>query len=100
MGSKNKQILEASQKVCNLAWLGLATSVNSFSRLFCFLPMPDSEEVNPPLPVCVHGTFGLTKDRRHLKWKTSDMQNDDGALWNDLLLSEMLPFCYVNFLML
>ena len=58
--------------------------------------MPDSEEVSPPLPVCVHGTFGLTKDRRHLKWKTSDMQNDDGALWNDLLLSKMFPFCYVD----
>jgi len=62
------------------------------------LPMPDSEEVNPPLPVCVHGTFGLTKDRRHLKWKTSDMQNDNGALWNDLLLSKMLPSCYAKFL--
>ena len=100
VGSKNKQILEASQKVCSLPWIGLAASVNSqpSSRLFCFLPMPDSEEVNPPLPVCVHGTFGLTKDRRHLKWKASDMQNDNGALWNDLLLSEMFPSCYANFL--
>ena len=60
--------------------------------------MPDSEEVNPPLPVCVHGTFGLTKDRRHLKWKTPDMQNDNGALWNDLLLSKMFPSCYAKFL--
>ena len=100
VGSKSKQILEASQTVCSLPWLGLAASVNSqnSSRLFCFLPMPDSEEVNPPLPVCVHGTFGLTKDRRHLKWKTSDMQNDNGALWNDLLLSELFPFCYAKFL--
>ena len=100
VGSKNKKILEASQKVCSLPWIGLAASVNSqpSTRLFCFLPMPDSEEVNPPLPVCVHGTFGLTKDRRHLKWKASDMQNDTGALWNDLLLSEMFPSCYANFL--
>ena len=100
VGSKSKQILDASQTVCSLPWLGLAASVNSriSSRLFCFLPMPDSEEVNPPLPVCVHGTFGLTKDRCHLKWKTSDMQNDNGALWNDLLLSEMLPSCYAKFL--
>ena len=100
VGSENKEIIEASQRVCSLPWLGLAASLNSHcpSRLFCFLPMPDSEEVNPPLPVCVHGTFGLTKDRRHLKWKTSDMQNDDGALWNDLLLSKMLPSCYVKFL--
>ena len=100
VGFENKEILEASQRVCSLPWLGLAASLNSqnSSRLFCFLPMPDSEEVNPPLPVCVHGTFGLTKDRRHLKWKTSDMQNDNGALWNDLLLSEMFPFCYAKFL--
>ena len=100
VGSKNKDILETSQRVCSLPWLGLAASPSSLcpSRLSCFLPMPDSEEVNPPLPVCVHGTFGLTKDRRHLKWKTSDMQNDDGALWNNLLISEMLPFCYAKFL--
>ena len=97
VGSTSKQILEATQR---LPWLGLAASLDSqgTSRLFCFLPMPDSEEVNPPLPFCVHGTFGLTNDRRHLKWKTSDMQNDDGALWNDLLLSEMLPLCYAEFL--
>ena len=100
VGSENQGILDASERVCSLPWLGLAASPNSQcpSRLFCFLPMPDSEKVNPPLPVCVHGTFGLTKDRRHLKWKTSDMQNDDGALWNNLLLSEMLPSCYAKFL--
>ena len=100
VGSEIKEILDASQKVCSLPWLGLAASPTSQcpNRLFCFLPMPDSEEVNPPLPVCVHGTFGLTKDRRHLKWKTSDMQNDDGALWNDLLLSKMFPSCYVKLL--
>ena len=100
VGSEDEEILEVSQRVCSLPWLGLAASPTSLypSRLSCFLPMPDSEEVNPPLPVCVHGTFGLTKDRRHLKWKTSDMQNDTGALWNDLLLSEMFPSCYATFL--
>ena len=98
VGSPSSEVLEMSNKMLNLPWLGLAVPLTFqiSSRLFCFLPMPDSEEVNPPLPVCVHGTFGLTKDRRHLKWKSSDMQNDDGALWNDLLLSKMLPPCYVN----
>ena len=98
VGSANSEILEISNKTLSLPWIGLAVpfTPQNTSRLFCFLPMPDSEEVNPPLPVCVHGTFGLTKDRRHLKWKTSDMQNDDGALWNDLLLSKMFPFCYVD----
>ena len=100
VGSENKEIRDASKAMCSLPWLGLAASLTSQcpSRLSCFLPMPDSEEVNPPLPVYVHGTFGLTKDRRHLKWKTSDMQNDDGALWNDLLLSKMLPSCYAKFI--
>ena len=98
VGSANSEISEMSNRMLNLPWLGLAVplTLERPSRLFCFLPMPDSEEVNPPLPICVHGTFGLTKDRRHLKWKTSDMQNDDGALWNDLLLSKMLPSCYAN----
>ena len=83
VGSANNEILEMSNSMLNLPWLGLAVPLTSrkSSRLFCFLPMPDSEEVNPPLPVCVHDTFGLTEDRRHLKWKTSDMQNDDGALY-------------------
>ena len=64
--------------------------------MFCFLPLPDSIEVNPPLPVSVHGTFGLNKDRHHLKWMTSDMKNDDGALWNEILLSKLLPSCYAE----
>ena len=103
VGSQGEEILDVSMRVCSLPWLGLAASLNSHnsqnsSRLFCFLPMPNSEEVNPPFPICIHGTFGLTKDRRHLKWKSSDMQNDDGALWNDLLLSIMLPSCYAKFL--
>ena len=58
--------------------------------------MPNSKGVNPPLPVCVHGTFGLTNDRRQLKWLAPDMQNDDGAVWNKILLSEMLPYCYAH----
>ena len=98
VGSTKQKVMEVSKKVCSLPWLGLAVpfTPRRSSRLFCFLPMPDSEEVNPPLPVCVHGTFGLTKDRRHLKWIAPDMQNDDGALWNNVLLSEMLPYCYAH----
>ena len=98
VGSTKQEVMEVSKKVCSLPWLGLAVpfTPQRSSRLFCFLPMPDSEEVNPPLPVCVHDTFGLTKDRRHLKWIAPDMQNDDGALWNNVLLSEMLPHCYAH----
>ena len=98
VGSTKQKVMELSKNVCSLPWLGLAVpfTPQRSSRLFCFLPMPDSEEVNPPLPVCVHGTFGLTKDRRHLKWTAPDMQNDDGALWNNILLSEMLPYRYAQ----
>ena len=96
VGSANREIMEVSDEVTSLPWIGIAVPLTSNcpSRLFCFLPLPDSEDVNPPLPVCVHGTFGLNKDRRHLKWMTSDMKNDNGALWNKLLLSKMLPSCY------
>ena len=98
VGSRDKDVKEASSKVCSLPWIGFAVplTLECPSRLFCFLPLPDSKEVNPPLPVCVHGTFGLNKDRRHLKWITSDMKNDAGALWNNLLLLKMLPSCYVD----
>ncbi|XP_065903891.1 sacsin-like [Dysidea avara] len=98
VGSRDKDVMEASSKVCSLPWIGFAVplTLQCPSRLFCFLPLPDSKEVNPPLPVCVHGTFGLNKDRRHLKWITSDMKNDAGALWNNLLLLKMLPSCYVD----
>ena len=101
VGSADKEIMDASVKMCNLPWVGLALPLTPqcSSRLFCFLPLPDSKEVNPPLPVCVHGTFGLNKDRRRLKWITSDMKNDDGAIWNKLLLSKMLPSCYENCLL-
>ena len=98
VGSRSQKVVEVSQKVCTLPWLGLAvpSTPQRTGRLFCFLPMPDSEEVNPPLPVCIHGTFSLTNDRRHLKWKSSDVQNDDEALWNNILLLEMLPSCYAQ----
>ncbi|XP_065905470.1 sacsin-like [Dysidea avara] len=102
VGSTDKDVIKASSKVSSLPWIGLAVplTLQCSSRLFCFLPLPDSKEVNPPLPVCVHGTFGLNKDRRHLKWITSDMKNDDGALWNEVLLSKILPSCYAEFLIL
>ena len=98
VGCQSQKVTALSEKVCSLPWLGLAvpSTLHSCSRLFCFLPMPDSEEVNPPLPVCVHGTFGLTKDRCHLKWISPDTQNDDGAKWNSVLLSEMFPLCYAQ----
>ena len=98
VGCTVQKVSDISTKVHSLPWLGLAipTTPQASSRLFCFLPMPDSEEVNPPLPVCVHGTFSLTNERRHLKWTSPDMQNDDGAIWNDVLLSEMFPLCYAQ----
>ena len=98
VGSRDKDVIKASSKVSSLPWIGLAVplTLQCSSRLFCFLPLPDSKEVNPPLPLCVHGTFGLNKDRRHLKWITSDMKNDDGALWNKVLFSDILPSCYAE----
>ena len=69
VGSANSEI---TKRMLNLLWLGLAVplTLQRPSRPFCFLPMPDSEEVNPPLPVRVHGTFGLTKDHYHLQGRS------------------------------
>ena len=98
VGCKHSEVMDTSFKVCSLPWIGLAVPLTLPypSRVLCFLLLPNNEDVNPPLPVCVHGTFGLNKDRRHLKWVTSDMKNNNEALWNKLLLSKMLPSCYVE----
>ena len=54
VGSTKQKVMEVSKKVHSLPWLGLAVpfTPQRSSRLFCFLPMPDSKEVNTPLPVC------------------------------------------------
>ncbi|KAG7502347.1 hypothetical protein JOB18_018013 [Solea senegalensis] len=67
----------------------------SESRLSCFLPLPNNESNKTGLPVYVNACFGLTDNRREIKWQEEDQQHDEHALWNELLMKEVLPQAYL-----
>ncbi|KAK7488211.1 hypothetical protein BaRGS_00020518 [Batillaria attramentaria] len=93
-------------------YVGVAARLNSQpevlqGQLFCFLPLPP-EKVSPTgLPVHVNGFFELSQNRRQVKWPSSGQgresdpgdepaMSDDALLWNQLLVSEVLPLAYVT----
>ncbi|KAM4628232.1 sacsin isoform 2-T2 [Polymixia lowei] len=63
-------------------------------RAFCFLPLPPGEESLTGLPVHVSGFFGLTDNRRSIKWREVDQWRDPAALWNELLIVTVIPRAY------
>ncbi|XP_077468209.1 sacsin isoform X1 [Stigmatopora argus] len=63
-------------------------------RAFCFLPLPAGEECETGLPVHVSGFFGLTDNRRSIKWRDVDQWRDPAALWNELLVVNVVPQAY------
>ncbi|CAJ1079215.1 sacsin isoform X2 [Xyrichtys novacula] len=65
------------------------------SRLSCFLPLPNNESNKTGLPVYINACFGLTDNRRHIKWQEEDQKHDEHAVWNELLMKEVLPEAYV-----
>lgn len=65
-------------------------------RAFCFLPLPPGEESQTGLPVHVSGFFGLTDNRRSIKWREVDQWRDPAALWNQLLLVTVIPRAYLT----
>nr|XP_046261174.1 sacsin [Scatophagus argus] len=67
----------------------------SKSRLSCFLPLPNNESNRTGLPVYVNACFGLTDNRRHIKWQEEDQKHDEHAVWNELLMKEVLPQAYL-----
>ncbi|XP_019122580.2 sacsin [Larimichthys crocea] len=67
----------------------------SKSRLCCFLPLPNNESNKTGLPVYVNACFGLTDNRRHIKWQEEDQKHDEHAVWNELLMNEVLPQAYL-----
>lgn len=68
---------------------------SSESRLSCFLPLPNNESNKTGLPVYVNACFGLTDNRRHIKWQEEDQKHDEHAVWNELLMKEVLPQAYL-----
>ncbi|XP_040003647.1 sacsin [Xiphias gladius] len=67
----------------------------SDSRLSCFLPLPNNDSNKTGLPVHVNACFGLTDNRRHIKWQEEDQKHDEHAVWNELLMKEVLPQAYL-----
>lgn len=68
----------------------------SESRLSCFLPLPNNESNKTGLPVYVNACFGLTDNRREIKWQEEDQKHDEHAMWNELLMKEVLPQAYLK----
>ena len=101
VGTSDKKLIKLAQSLRLLPWIGIAFPVksidaSSLGRIFCFLPLPPDGDCRTGLPVQVNGYFGLTDNRRALKWPGPDCQNDDTALWNQLLLQKVGSQVYVN----
>ncbi|KAI5106774.1 sacsin [Silurus meridionalis] len=70
----------------------------SSGRLSCFLPLPNNETNRTGLPIHINACFGLTDNRRYIKWQEEDQKNDESAEWNELLMKEVLPHVYLKIL--
>ncbi|XP_033126023.1 sacsin-like [Anneissia japonica] len=66
-------------------------------RTCCFLPLPPSEN-NSGLPVHVNADFGVSDDRRTIKWPVED-RNDKMSKWNKLLLQQLFPKAYTRLIL-
>ena len=80
-------------------WVGAAIDLDNpgTGRTFCFLPLPSNDA--PELPVHVNGAFALSDDRRNLKWPGVERKSDLMANWNTMLVSKVMPSCYISLLL-
>ncbi|XP_031565981.1 sacsin-like [Actinia tenebrosa] len=100
VGSDDKKLLEISAQLHLLPWAGVAASLNqtkvTTGRVFSFLPLPPESDCRTGLSVHIHGTFGVTDNRRNLKWAGAECQNDDTAFWNNYLLTDVISKAYAH----
>lgn len=68
-------------------------------KAFCFLPLPPGEESKTGLPVHISGFFGLTDNRRSIKWRELDQWRDPAALWNEFLIVNVVPKAYATLIL-
>lgn len=68
-------------------------------KAFCFLPLPPGEESKTGLPVHISGFFGLTDNRRSIKWRELDQWRDPAALWNEFLVVTVVPRAYATLIL-
>ena len=89
--ARDSRLKHLSSELGLLPWVGYATPLNASDRqalsstggrIFCFLPLPPDADARTGFPVHVHGYFGLTDNRRGLKWPGLECQNDPTAEWN------------------
>ncbi|XP_019622025.1 PREDICTED: sacsin-like [Branchiostoma belcheri] len=103
---KGRGISEEAQKLSEelslLPWVGVAMPMAAGGgrkldgRTFCCLPLPEEPSLSTGLPVHVHGFFGVSDNRRSLKWTGTDQKSDSAAKWNEVLVREILPSAYAR----
>ncbi|XP_078573948.1 LOW QUALITY PROTEIN: sacsin-like [Branchiostoma floridae x Branchiostoma japonicum] len=94
----SEEARELSAELSLLPWVGVAMPLSAGDgrfegRTFCCLPLPAGHE-STGLPVHVHGFFGVSDNRRSLKWTGTDQKRDSAARWNEVLVREILPSAY------
>ena len=108
INARDSRLRQLSSDLGLLPWIGVATPLDgtqrqglssSGGRIFCFLPLPPDSDAKTGLPVHVHGYFGLTDNRRGLKWPGLDCQNDYTAEWNVRLLQGVGGQAYASLLL-
>ena len=106
--ARDSRLKQLSSELGLLPWVGFATPLNTSDRqalsstggrIFCFLPLPPDADARTGFPVHVHGYFGLTDNRRGLKWPGLDCQNDLTAEWNVLLSERVGSQAYASMLL-
>ena len=106
--ARNSNLKELSSDLGLLPWVGFATPLNESKRealsstggrIFCFLPLPPDADSKTGFPVHVHGYFGLTDNRRGLKWPGLDCQDDPTAEWNVSLVRHVASQAYAKMLL-
>ena len=101
IGCTIQDVLAAACELCIFPWVGVAMELTEHpchenGRIFCFLPL--SSDASSHFPVHLNGTFGISSNRRALKWSGSEAQNDSAAQWNELLVKHLIPLCYKELL--
>ena len=108
ISSKHEKVNSTATEHHQIPWVGLAVPIDPMTehadglgRIFCFLPLPPSEDAdsNTGLPVHVQGSFSVADNRRSLKWPAEDRQKDEKAFWNQLLTEQLLTQAYVGLIL-
>lgn len=104
VGHESMRLGELSSSLGLIPWAGVAVSLHptgentriGTGRVFCYLPLPVDSECKTGLPVHIHGAFGLTDNRRNLKWPGPESQSDDAAEWNVFLTRDVVSKAYAS----